>query len=146
MRFLSYMDLMNNEVFPFVWRFSAFITFAEFLSSMNVLIFSKALLLVSMRHFHVDYTQGVLSSMNFLLLWEMRFATGVWVSCLLYMHRVSPACLLWFLICLDIWIQAFPHLLGFPLEWWVWTFSMTTEGFSIFVTFIWFPSYVGSKM
>lgn len=83
------MHLMNNEVFPFVCRFFTFITFTEFLSSLNVLICNEALLLGKDTSTLI-YTQGSLSSVDCLTLCEMRFATDVGIAHSLYTHWISP--------------------------------------------------------
>lgn len=83
------MHLMNNEVFPFVCRFFTFITFTEFLSSLNVLICNEALLLGKDTSTLI-HTQGSLSSVDCLTLCEMRFAMDVGIAHSLYTHWISP--------------------------------------------------------
>ena len=141
-RFLSCMHLMNNEVFPFVCRFFTFITFTEFLSSVNVLICNEALLLGKDTSTLI-YILGSLSSVDCPTLCEMRFATDMGIA-----HSILTRSLhMPSLILKERWHSntSFPtHLQGVFLESWAWAFSRTAEGFSTFITFIWFPPYVDS--
>ena len=80
---------MNNEVFPFVCRFFTFITFTEFLSSVNVLICNETLLLGKDTSTLI-YILGSLSSVDCPTLCEMRFAMDMGIAHSLYTHKVSP--------------------------------------------------------